>query len=67
MRDELAAVELPMLSLRATGDRLVRAESAPEAHRVIEVRRVQSAHLGLHVAPERCAELIRDWIGRLLV
>ena len=67
VRDELAAVELPMLSLRATGDRLVRAESAPEAHRAMDLQRVPSAHLGLHVAPERCAELIRDWIGSLAV
>jgi pimeloyl-ACP methyl ester carboxylesterase len=63
-RPLLARIEVPILCLQATGDRVVRASAARalKAHcPAVEVRRVEGPHALLLTSPEACAWHVKDW------
>ena len=60
VRDALAHLQVPVVSLRARHDRLVRASSAPEAHATIPSLTLDAPHLALHARPVESARAIRE-------
>jgi pimeloyl-[acyl-carrier protein] methyl ester esterase len=65
---ELAQVRVPILYLQATHDRLVNASCCEEIRRIqprTEVARIDGPHLILQREPQRAAELVVSFVGRL--
>jgi pimeloyl-ACP methyl ester carboxylesterase len=63
-RPLLARIEVPILSLQASGDRVVQASAAQvlKTHLPsVEIRRVESPHAILLVRPDACAWHVKDW------
>jgi pimeloyl-ACP methyl ester carboxylesterase len=62
---ELKAVEVPLLYIQATGDRIVPARSGAEIDRLarnIKLARVNGPHMILQTRPQECARLIIDHV-----
>jgi len=62
VRETLATLEVPVISIRAQHDRLVRPTSAPEAHAELRAVSIDAPHLALHARPAESARVIREVI-----
>lgn len=64
-RRALSKVTVPLLAIRASNDRLVDPESAPEAHKEMATTEIGGPHLALHCRPEASAAAVRGWLRDL--
>jgi len=67
VRDQLANIQVPVLYLQATGDRVVPAKALVDIQRVlpgIRVVRIDGPHFLLQSRPRACAEQIKAFVER---